>query len=72
VKVVDESNNVNVSDKGFIQDFLKNIDKKSVDKISDLIKEINQIGIKRSFTAVCEKCQHTWESEVDFNPVNFS
>ena len=72
VKVVDESNNVNVNDKEFIKDFLQNIDKKSIDQISDLIKEINQIGIKRVFTAQCEKCNHTWESEIDFNPVNFS
>jgi hypothetical protein len=68
VKVVDESKGVNVTDKQFIKDFLQNIDKKT----SDRIKEINLIGIKRSFTAHCEKCQHEWESEVDFNPVNFS
>lgn len=72
IKVVDESNSINVSNKPDIKEFLQNIDKKSVDKISDLIKEINQIGIKKSFTAVCEKCNHNWESEVDFNPVNFS
>jgi hypothetical protein len=72
IKVVDESNSINVSNKTDIKEFLQNIDKKSVDKISDLIKEINQIGIKKSFTAVCEKCNHNWESEVDFNPVNFS
>jgi hypothetical protein len=72
LKVVDESNNINVTDKVDIKDFLQNIDKKSSDKIGDLIKEINQIGIKRTFTAKCEKCDHEWESEVDFNPVNFS
>lgn len=72
LKVVDESNNVNVTDKKDIADFLNNIDKKSVDKIGALIQEINLIGIKRTFTARCEKCDHTWESEVDFNPVNFS
>lgn len=72
IKVVDESQNINVSNKDDIKEFLQNIDKKSSDKISDVIKEINQIGIKRTFTAVCEKCQHNWESEVDFNPVNFS
>jgi len=72
LKVVDESKNVNVSDKNDIKEFLQNIDKKSSDKISDLIKEINQIGIKRTFTAKCDKCEHEWESEVDFNPVNFS
>jgi hypothetical protein len=72
IKVIDESQGVDVSDKEFIKDFLQNIDKKSVDLISDLIKEINLIGIRRSFTANCEKCNHKWESEIDFNPVNFS
>jgi hypothetical protein len=72
IKVVDDSNNINVSDKEDIKEFLQNIDKKSSDKISDLIKEINLIGIKKTFTATCEKCTHAWESEVDFNPVNFS
>lgn len=72
VKIVDEQNNVNVADKKFIRDFLQNTDKKSADKVSDLIEEINQIGIRRTFTAKCEKCEHQWESEIDFNPVNFS
>lgn len=72
IKVVDESNNVNVSNKQHIQEFLFNIDSSSIDKISKLVTEINNIGIKRSFTAVCQECKHEWESEIDFNPVNFS
>ena len=72
VKVVEETQDINVTDKNDIKEFLQNIDKKSSDKISNLIKEINQIGIKRTFTPHCEKCNHEWESEVDFNPVNFS
>lgn len=72
IKVIDEANSVNVTDKSFIKEFLQNIDKKSVDKIHDLIKKINLIGIRRTFTAICEKCDHHWESEIDFNPVNFS
>ena len=71
-KVVDESKGINVTDKKFIKEFLQNIDKKSADKIGDLIDEINRIGIRRTFTAKCEKCEHQWESEIDFNPVNFS
>lgn len=71
-KVVDESVGLNVSDRKYIREFLQNIDKKSADKIGDLIEEINRIGIKRTFTAKCEKCEHPWESEIDFNPVNFS
>jgi len=72
IRIVDESKDVNVTEKTFIKEFLQNIDKKSVDKINDLIQEINQIGIKRTFTAVCEKCEYNWESNIDFNPVNFS
>ncbi len=72
VKIVDESRGINVSDKIFIKEFLHNIDKQSIDAISDLVKEINLIGIKKTFTAKCEKCEHEWENEIDFNPVNFS
>jgi hypothetical protein len=72
IKVVDESKGVNVTDKKFIREFLQNIDKKSADKVNDLIAEINEVGIKKTFIAKCEKCEHEWESEIDFNPVNFS
>lgn len=72
IKIVDESKNVDVSDKKFIKEFLFNIDKKSVDKINDLIIKINEIGIKRTFTAKCQECEHEWENEINFNPVNFS
>jgi hypothetical protein len=72
VKVVDEANNVNVSNKVHIKEFLYNIDNLSAEKISKLIDQINLIGIKRTFTAKCEKCEHEWENDIDFNPVNFS
>jgi hypothetical protein len=72
VKVVNEKDGINVTEPRFIKEFLHNIDKKNADKISDLITEINKIGIKRTFIAKCEKCSHEWESEIDFNPVNFS
>lgn len=72
LKIVDTSKGITVTEKKFIQEFLYNIDKNNVEKISDLVKEINNIGIKRTFIAKCEKCEHQWESEIDFNPVNFS
>jgi hypothetical protein len=37
-----------------------------------LIKVVNKIGVKKEFTAKCDSCGHEWESEIDFNPVNFS
>jgi hypothetical protein len=72
IKVVDERNNIHVTDKKDIKEFIDNIDKKSIDQISDLVQEINKVGIKQTFPAKCEKCNHEWEHEIDFNPVNFS
>ena len=72
IKVIDEANNVNVSNKAHIKEFLHNIDNLSAEKISKLIEQINLIGIKRTFIAKCEKCEHEWENDIDFNPVNFS
>lgn len=72
VRIVNEEHDINVTDKKFIKEFLYNTDKKSIDKISDLIEEINKIGVKKTFSAKCQKCEHEWESEIDFNPVNFS
>lgn len=72
VKVVDEANDLCVSDRKFIQEFIQNIDRASITQIEDLVKEINAVGVKRSFDAKCEKCEHVWVSEIDFNPVNFS
>jgi DNA-directed RNA polymerase subunit M/transcription elongation factor TFIIS len=71
-RVVDEANGIDVSNREHIKDFLQNIDTKSADAISSLVTKINAVGIKRTFDATCEKCEHTWESEIDFNPVNFS
>jgi hypothetical protein len=71
IKVVDESKGIDVTDREFIKEFLQNIDKVSADKITDLIKEINLIGIKKTFTAKCDACGHEWENDIDFNPVNF-
>ena len=72
VKVQNEASGLIVSDKKFIKEFLVNIDKKDVDQISNLVEKINQIGIKRTFLAKCSVCEHEWESDIDFNPVNFS
>lgn len=72
LKVVDESKGINVTDRNHIAEFVRNMDRTTADKIQKLVKEINEVGIKRTFTAKCDKCEHEWESEIDFNPVNFS
>ena len=72
VKIVDDAQGVHVTNQEHIGEFLKNTDRDVIDRIQDMIKAINRIGIKRDFDAHCESCGHTWSSELDFNPVNFS
>lgn len=72
VKIVNEQAGINVTDRAHIAEFLRNSDRAETEKIQILIKEINNIGIEKKFLAQCEKCDHKWTSEIDFNPVNFS
>jgi len=72
IKIINESQNIEVTDKKHIFDFLQNVDISTVEKINELIKEINLIGIQKTHEATCEKCNHKWNSDIDLNPVNFS
>jgi len=61
-----------VKNKKHIDDFIKNVAKEDVDKIEEVIKAVNKIGIAQFMPAVCTTCQHKWEAPIEFNPVNFS
>lgn len=71
VKIVNESAGINVTNPEHITEFVRNTDSATSTAIEKLIQTINKIGIEREFKATCEKCSHTWTSEIDFNPVNF-
>lgn len=72
VRVVNEADGIDVSSPEHIREFLHNIEKHDIDQISEMIDHINRVGIEKQFPATCEKCNHEWKSEIDFNPVNFS
>lgn len=60
-----------VTNREHILDFLQNVEKDVYTQLDKLVKDINQVGVKKDFTAKCEKCEHEWQADVDFNPVNF-
>ena len=73
VDITQEDGNVeSVTNKAHIEDFLKNIDKKQVDKIEAVIRESNSVGIQDKIPAICTSCGHEWDAPIEFNPVNFS
>lgn len=68
----DEGAVIEITNRSNIGDWVNNINKNTVDKIEAKIKEINGIGIQKTMTATCSKCEHVWEAPIEFNPVNFS
>ena len=66
-----DEDEINVTDNKYISDFINNINRGDIKKIQDKLEEINNIGIKKEFTAKCEKCEHSWEVPIDFNPATF-
>lgn len=68
----EEGELVEITNTKHIGEWLKNIDKATTDKLQDKIAEINKIGIEKTMSAVCNECEHKWETNIEFNPVNFS
>lgn len=68
----EEGELVEIKSKNHIGDWLKNIDKHTIGAIEDKLIEVNRIGIEKTLTATCEECEHVWETNIEFNPVNFS
>ena len=61
-----------VTDRKQIGEWINNIEKADTDKIQEKIGEINKVGIEKTLTASCTKCEHVWDARIEFNPVNFS
>ncbi len=61
-----------ITNQTHIGEWIKNIEKTSIDKIESKIIEVNRIGIEKSMGAACKHCEHKWEANIEFNPVNFS
>ena len=73
VAYTDEEGNVqSVESQKHIGEWIKNIDKQTVDKIEEKIIEVNKVGIAKSVPATCTECGTKWEAPIEFNPVNFS
>lgn len=60
-----------VTDETQIRDFLKGIQSQQADIILDKIKELNKIGIDSTVNLSCEKCNHQWTQQLDFDPTSF-
>lgn len=71
LSIVNESDDVNVTDRKVIKQFLQNINRADASLIMDEVSRISEIGLLRTTSAVCANCEHEWEADVIFDPVTF-
>lgn len=68
----DEGEEVEITNRKHISEWIKNIEKSTVDLIEETILNVNKIGIAKTTPATCTSCDHKWDARIEFNPVNFS
>ena len=71
IKIEQTEADICVTNREHISEYIQDVDKSTFSQLDNLVKEVNAIGVNKTFDAVCEKCGHKWEAEIDFNPVNF-
>lgn len=71
IKIVVTESGLAVTDREHIREFLEGSSNSVFKSINNMLTEINAVGVKKQFTAVCEHCKHHWEADIDLNPVNF-
>lgn len=60
-----------VTNRDNIREFLENCDSNIGKMIDEKVGDINAIGIQKKMMLECEECDHQFEEEIGFDPVNF-
>lgn len=60
-----------VVDRDHILEFIRNIDARKADLLQAKLEQITAIGVPKSQPAVCQKCEHAWESRMSYDPSHF-
>lgn len=68
----DDGEEIEITNRKHIAEWIKNIEKSTVDVIEEKVLDVNKVGIAKTTPAECTSCSHKWDARVEFNPVNFS
>lgn len=71
VIVTAEVQQFEVTETPYIHEWLSNTDKKTHDRISDAVKEINAIGTAKKVPVTCAACNNEYETDITFDPARF-
>jgi hypothetical protein len=63
---------VTVTDKKYIEEFILDLDKVTMDKLHKLISDMATIGIVKSAVCECIECKHKWDiNDIKWDPAYF-
>jgi len=71
VKIIDPENNVIEATAEQIYEWIKFLPRGDAQLIQDKIADINSIGVPKEKIVICEKCEHEWKTQVNFDPASF-
>jgi len=70
-KVTIVSSGLEVTDKEFIAEWLSDVSKEEASQVIDAVANLNQIGVNKKTTMICEACDHSWDETMEFDPTSF-
>lgn len=70
-KIVSVADGIDVSDKKEITEFLNNTTNSDIKLISEKLKEINAVGLKKTYNVQCKECSHIWEEQYEYSISSF-
>lgn len=62
---------IEVDDEQNIAEWLVNIPKLQADIVINAVNKLNEVGVNKKVAATCEKCNHSWEDTLNFDPTSF-
>lgn len=68
----EEEVKTSIKDRNHITEFVRDLEKDHSDSLNKMLESLNEIGPPKTVNVVCDSCQHEYEMEVRFDPVNFS
>jgi hypothetical protein len=59
------------SDPSRVSEFLANIPRGWTNKIEIALRDLNSYGLDKTIHPTCTKCEHQWETSLEFDPASF-
>lgn len=70
-KIVLLKDNVEVTDRNHINEWLIGITKAQADLVIDAVDKLNNTGVTKKFNIICQSCGHQWTDQLSFDPSSF-